>query len=404
VKAVPARVAVETSTVIDTTIGGICDQFEGEVQTGPFGSQLHASDYSEEGIPVVMPQDMVDGRISCDNIARVNSMHVRRLSQHRLQTGDIVLSRRGDVSRFAVVTPFEEGWLCGTGSIRIRLNCPEIDTRYLRHYLQQDKIGKWLLHNAKGVTMPNLNTATVRGIPFRYPSLGEQQRIAALLDKVDALRRKRTYALDLLDSIGPAIFFDMFGDAHRNTKGFDVYPVGEICELMNGSAFKPTDWEEEGSPIIRIQNLNDSSKPFNRTKRVLPQKYWIRKGDYLFSWSGTPGTSFGCFKWSGPEGWLNQHIFRVTFDARVIGTFFQYQMNARMNELIAKAHGGVGLQHVTKGMITEMPFICPPKNVQDEFVRRVLKMTRLKSDLDRSAMAYGSLFNSLQHRAFPIHI
>jgi len=192
----------------------------------------------------------------------------------------------------------------------------------------------------------------------------------------------------------------MFGDTQRNTKGYDVYPVGDICELMNGSAFKPTDWEDEGRPIIRIQNLNDPSKPFNLTKRVLPPRYWVRNGDYLFSWSGTPGTSFGCFKWSGPEGWLNQHIFKVTFDDRVVGTFFQYQMNARMNELIAKAHGGVGLQHVTKGMITEMPFICPSKEIQDEFVSRIQRITRVESKFNRSALSHESFFSSLQFRAF----
>jgi type I restriction enzyme, S subunit len=124
-----------------TTVGEICDRFDGEVQTGPFGSQLHASDYSDQGIPVVMPQDMVDGRISCVDIARVDETHARRLSQHRLRIGDIVFSRRGDVSRFAVVTEHDAGWLCGTGSIRIRLNCPEIDLGYLRHFLKRDEVG-----------------------------------------------------------------------------------------------------------------------------------------------------------------------------------------------------------------------------------------------------------------------
>ena len=204
-KAVAAPNAEEISTILRTTIGAICDQFGGEVQTGPFGSQLHASDYSDEGIPVVMPQDMVEGKISRNNIARVSVAHTHRLSQHRLQTGDIVFSRRGDVSRFAVVTPFEEGWLCGTGSIRIRLNCPDIDTGYLRHFLQQDAIGSWLLHNAKGVTMPNLNTTIIRAIPFACPPLDEQRRIAAILDKAEALRRKRKRTIDLLDNrIAPA--------------------------------------------------------------------------------------------------------------------------------------------------------------------------------------------------------
>jgi type I restriction enzyme, S subunit len=115
-----------------TTVGRVCDQFGGEVQTGPFGSQLHASDYVDEGTPVVMPQGMQDGRIVCDRIARVGPKHVSQLKRHTLQVGDVIYSRRGDVTRFAVVSETEAGWLCGTGSIRIRLNSRDIDIRYVR--------------------------------------------------------------------------------------------------------------------------------------------------------------------------------------------------------------------------------------------------------------------------------
>ena len=129
-----ARANLAPAVTWQATIGEICDKFDGGVQTGPFGSQLHASDYSEDGTPVVMPQDMVDGRICCDAIARVADEFVQRLDRHKLKAGDIVFSRRGDVGRFAVVTPKEEGWICGTGSIRIRLNSPHIDIRYLRRF------------------------------------------------------------------------------------------------------------------------------------------------------------------------------------------------------------------------------------------------------------------------------
>jgi len=72
------------------TLGEVCDQVGGIIQTGPFGSQLHQSDYSEEGIPVVMPKDIIEGRIVTDGIARVTSEHVERLSRHKLRPGDII--------------------------------------------------------------------------------------------------------------------------------------------------------------------------------------------------------------------------------------------------------------------------------------------------------------------------
>ena len=99
------------------------------IQTGPFGSQLHQSDYSEVGTPVVMPKDMIDGTIEESNIARVSEAHVNRLSRHKVMPGDILYSRRGDVGRCAIITDREAGWLCGTGCFFMnpfvsRTTCP----------------------------------------------------------------------------------------------------------------------------------------------------------------------------------------------------------------------------------------------------------------------------------------
>ena len=74
-------------------------------------------------------------------------------------------------------------------------------------------------------------------------------------------------------------------------------PIGELCDLINGRAFKPSDWGTEGLPIVRIQNLNDQSKPFNKFDGKYSDKHFIDNGAILPSWSGTPGTSFGCFRW-----------------------------------------------------------------------------------------------------------
>ena len=92
------------------------------IQTGPFGSQLHQSDYSEEGTPVVMPKDLIGGKISEETIARVSSEHVERLKRHKIIEGDILYSRRGDVGRCAFTTEREKGWLCGTGCLRVTID------------------------------------------------------------------------------------------------------------------------------------------------------------------------------------------------------------------------------------------------------------------------------------------
>src|ERR1700675_2705244 len=97
--------------------------------------------------------------------------------------------------------------------------------------------------------------------------------------------------------------FDAFPD-HWNNRS-----LGSMLDFVNGYPFKPEDWGTSGTPIIRIQNLN-GSKDFNFFDEMIPERFHVNAGDLLFCWSGSRGTSFGPRKWSGPLGYLNQHIFR----------------------------------------------------------------------------------------------
>ncbi len=241
------------------TVGSVCDRSGGEVQTGPFGSQLHASDYQDEGIPVIMPQDLVDGRISTRAIARVGNTHAIRMPQHVLKRNDIVFSRRGDVARFAVVGEREEGWLCGTGCLRIRLKSSEISSDYLRHFLSLDSTRAWLEHNSRGVTMANTNTSTLRALPLRYPPFETQTRIAAILDKADAIRRKRQEAITLTEQLLRSTFLEMFGDPVTNPKRWPTVPLRDLAAIGSG-VMKGRDYtgvETLKRPYMRVANVQD---------------------------------------------------------------------------------------------------------------------------------------------------
>lgn len=153
-----------------STLEGLTVVGEGLIQTGPFGSQLHASDYSSEGIPVVMPQDLEGRRISTARIARVSGEHVERLSRHKLRPGDIVFSRRGDVGRHATVTPTEAGWLCGTGCLLVRPGEKWPSPVYVSLALATETSSDWLHRHAVGATMPNLNTGILGALPVLLPT------------------------------------------------------------------------------------------------------------------------------------------------------------------------------------------------------------------------------------------
>lgn len=148
--------------------------------------------------------------------------------------------------------------------------------------------------------------------------------------------------------------------------------IGDLCELINGRAFKPEDWGAAGLPIVRIQNLNNPEAPFNHYDGEVRERFLIDSGNLLFAWSGTPGTSFGAHVWRGEKAILNQHIFNVLFNDQLVDRdFFRLAINQKLDELINKAHGGVGLRHVTKGKFEETEIAVPPPSEQRRIVAKL---------------------------------
>jgi type I restriction enzyme, S subunit len=152
-----------------TSLGVEAERCGGAIQTGPFGSQLHASDYVAEGVPVVMPKDILGRRVSTGDIARVRESDAERLARHRLQIGDLVYSRRGDVERHALVSSREVGWLCGTGCLLVRLGPRWPSPAFASFALDRPETRAWISQHAIGATMPNLNTGILSAVPLVVP-------------------------------------------------------------------------------------------------------------------------------------------------------------------------------------------------------------------------------------------
>lgn len=153
--------------------------------------------------------------------------------------------------------------------------------------------------------------------------------------------------------------------------------IKDICDLQNGRAFKPSDWGTAGLPIIRIQNLNDERAPFNYYDGKYNLAQEVDNGDLLFSWSGTPGTSFGAFLWNRGKGVLNQHIFKVIPKVEVDKTYLMYALNGNISTIISKAHGGVGLQHITKKELDEIEIQMVSISRQKKIVEILEKISLL---------------------------
>lgn len=154
-----------------------------EIGTGPFGSMIHQSDYVDGGVPLINPSHMVNDLIVEDATVAVDQEKAEELSSYRVYSGDIVLARRGEVGRCAIVTGREDGWLCGTGSFYLRLP-PDVSRRFMALVFRASSTREYLVGNAVGATMANLNHGILNNLPIAIPPIKEQHRIVAKVDEL----------------------------------------------------------------------------------------------------------------------------------------------------------------------------------------------------------------------------
>ena len=189
------------------------------IQTGPFGSQLHASDYINEGIPVINPSNIANQKVVPDWDNTVTESKANDLSRHRFRLGDIVFCRRGEMGRCAAIGQAEIGWLCGTGSLLVRLKQQRLLPDFAVLLLSQESVRDTLILESVGATMDNLNTRILAKVRIPVPSINEQLTIIFFLDretaKINRLMDVRRKQIETLQEQRTAVIH------HAVTKGID---------------------------------------------------------------------------------------------------------------------------------------------------------------------------------------
>ena len=200
----------------------------------------------------------------------------------------------------------------------------------------------------------------IENFEIPLPPLEVQREIVA---EIEGYQRVIDGARAVIDNYQPHIPID---------PDWPMVEIGEICDLINGRAFKPQDWktaDSGGLPIVRIQNLNSPESEFNFYNGEVKDRFIINNGELLFSWSGSRGTSFGAHIWNGGRAILNQHIFKVVFDQiRANKSYLFYALNDAVQEVEQNLHGGVGLVHITKGNLERIQIPIPPLKTQQAIV------------------------------------
>jgi type I restriction enzyme, S subunit len=286
------------SSLITQTLGQICDEANGIIRTGPFGSQLHQSNYQIDGLPVIMPKDIIDGKVDGSKITRIGPADEDRLREHKLKCGDIVYGRRGDIGRRALIRNREDGWLCGTGSIRISLGNQVVDPEFLYYYLGNPPVIAWIQQQAIGATMPNLNSTIIRRIPITYPPLPTQRKIAAILSAYDDLIENNRLRIKILEQMAQAIYREWFVafrfPGHERVRlvetevglapeGWEVVKLGEIAQDVRRSV-QPDQVDPE-TPYLGLEHLPRKSialTEWGQASEVQSTKLLFKAGEILF--------------------------------------------------------------------------------------------------------------------------
>jgi type I restriction enzyme S subunit len=272
--------------------------FSRAISTGPFGSLLHKSDYVDDGVPLVNPINMANDRILPDPAMLISETTRQRLSNYVLVEGDVVVGRRGEIGRCAVVSPTEAGWLCGTGSFFIR-PLPSMDSQFLAYLIRSSIYRRRLEEAATGTTMKNLSNTALSDLVVSIPRLPEQQRIVGILDEAfDGIATAKANAEKNLQN-ARALFEShlqaVFTEAWRSCR---LVPLSELATDVTDGDHVPPPKSVIGVPFITIGNIQKDTRTIDFTNTfMVPNEYFNRlkanrrpqRGDVLYTVTGSFG-------------------------------------------------------------------------------------------------------------------
>ena len=287
-----------------------------ELKTGPFGSALSSGEYSDEGVPLVNPSDLRAGRIWPESAVKVPETVAVRMAAYRVQSGDLLLGRRGELGRYGIVGSAEVGFLCGTGCLLVRPGAA-LSQQYLGYVLETATARDWLSLQSVGSTMENLNEAILSRLPIPNLSFDKQLGIANFLDeqmaRIDALitekerlsERLRELHLSSLwqqvtkgvqDAPMQASGVEWIGECPRH---WNVMAIKWLTPVLRGASPRPIDdpkyFDDNGEyGWVRIADVSASNGLLMSTEQqlsALGASLSVKRepGDLFLSIAGTVG-------------------------------------------------------------------------------------------------------------------
>lgn len=352
-----------------------------DVQTGPFGSQLHMSDYQDEGTPIITVEHLGNNRIIHNNLPLVGEKDKNRLKKYVLAEGDIVFSRVGSVDRRAYVSANEDGWMFSGRCLRVRPT-QEVDSKFLSYYFGLEDFKETIRRIAVGATMPSINTTILSNVVIPLPPIDTQQRIASILssldDKIDLLHRENK----TLEAMAETLFRKWFIEEAK--EDWEEVSLEYVCErITDGSHYSPES-VESGLPMASVKDMEDWGINLNSCRKISKEEF-----DKLVSADCLPQVNDILI---AKDGSYLKHIFVVNKMQEVVilssiaiirpnGLYHPYLLSLLLKldsikEELKNIVTGAVIPRIVLKDFRKFPIILPPKEKQEKallFIEPIMK-------------------------------
>lgn len=380
-----------------------------DIQTGPFGSQLHKEDYVADGTPIVTVEHLGNKMFSEQNLPRVSNTDKNRLKKYVLKQGDIVFSRVGSVDRCSYVDQKHDGWMFSGRCLRVRPTS-EIDSEYLYYYFCLEETKQFVRNIAVGATMPSINTKLLGEVVVTFPELEQQKRISGILSAIDSKIEVNQKINDNLEQQAATYFQELFiNNANSMWKIGTISDLGTVVGGSTPSKTKPEYYTDNGIAWITPKDLSINKSKFishgenditelglkNSSATVMP------KGTVLFS-SRAP---IGYIAIASNEVTTNQG-FKSVIPYLEIGTAFVYFFLKHSLPVIESAASGSTFKEISGSAMKNIPAIIPDRSTLDQFnsfCAPIFAQQKILEDQNHSlAMLRDSLLPKLMSGAIDI--
>ena len=361
--------------------------------------------YWDGDIHWATPKDLsdLDGPLISDTPRKISKAGLEACAATVLPPGSVLFSSRAPIGHVAInTTPMATN----QGFKSFVPHKGRMHAGYLYHWLRCNR--SYLEGLGNGATFKEVSKAVVSRIELPVPPIGEQRRIAAILDEADALRAKRRAALAQLDEMARAIFVEMFGEVNSANTKTPLSKLSVVCKRITDGTHQPPKWSLHGVPFLGISNITTGEIDFTSQKMISEQTYVeltrrcpVEVGDILYS---TVGATYGipALVREAKKFAFQRHIAHIKPDFHLIDSRFLCAMLAAPGIKVQadKAAKGAAQKTINLTDLSEFQILIPPMPEQKVFVQRLDYIKSLRNAGVLSQTHLDSLFASLQHRAF----